>query len=342
MNAVFFYRLLFTFFWWNICSFNGPVVAHTDHYMNSHSVWVVFSFLSCYQDGLYHLEQAKDCVGMSCNDCCMVVIEEGGSIWLLWPHVCISIHLHLTFSPGKCMPRDWAFCLSRFRRSHLRSCWHQAMSKINTEPLVFSILSTHPFSQVLRHRNGPWKWLDAVDVHQISCLSYCPWWIFSVPRKTFNFEKVPMVMRVWPPPGTHHSTPLKAAFPSDSPSLRTCPLTRSLTSFGSAAATVVQKNTFHVILPFRPEREGYIMPCFGSFQRKCLPSFSVSSFILSSTCLIVRTKRIVELMNVLCCYYLLACACMDLLFLCLGGKKGRGDRNPGLKKKKTRSILYTM
>lgn len=75
------------------------------------------------------------------------------------------------------------------------------------------------------------------------------------------------------------------------------------------------------------------MPCSGSFQRKCLPSFP---FVLSSTCLIVRTKRIVELMNVLCCYYLLACACMDLLFLCLGGGGGEGqwDRNPGLKKEK--------
>lgn len=72
------------------------------------------------------------------------------------------------------------------------------------------------------------------------------------------------------------------------------------------------------------------MPCFGSFQRKCLPSFP---FVLSSTCLIVRTKRIVELMNVLCCYYLLACACMDLLFLCLGGK-GTGGQKPWFKKKK--------
>lgn len=41
-------------------------------------------------------------------------------------------------------------------------------------------------------------------------------------------------------------------------------------------------------------------------------------FVLSSTCL---TVCIVELMNVLCCYYLLACACMDLLFLCFGGEK---------------------
>lgn len=48
------------------------------------------------------------------------------------------------------------------------------------------------------------------------------------------------------------------------------------------------------------------------------------SFVLffSSTCLIVCTKRIVELMNVLCCYYLLACACMNSLFLCLAGGEG--------------------
>lgn len=52
-------------------------------------------------------------------------------------------------------------------------------------------------------------------------------------------------------------------------------------------------------------------------------------FVLSSTCLIVRTKRIVEFMNVLCCYYLLACACMDLLFLCLGGgRRGEGGQKP--------------
>lgn len=52
-----------------------------------------------------------------------------------------------------------------------------------------------------------------------------------------------------------------------------------------------------------------------------------SLFGLYSTCLTVRIKRIVELMNVLCCYYLLACACMDLLFLCLGeGGDGVGQR----------------
>lgn len=43
-------------------------------------------------------------------------------------------------------------------------------------------------------------------------------------------------------------------------------------------------------------------------------------------------KRIVEFMNVLCCYYLFACACMDLLFLCRGG--GTGDKTLDLRKKK--------
>lgn len=79
------------------------------------------------------------------------------------------------------------------------------------------------------------------------------------------------------------------------------------------------------------------MPCFGSFQRHMsavLLHLFVRLFVLSSTCLTVRTKRIVELMNVLCCYYLLACACMNLLFLCLGwGWGGAEGQKPWFKKK---------
>lgn len=146
-----FYFIVFylPFFWWNICGFNRPVVADTDHYMNSHSVWtpagLSFVFLSCYQDWLLPLRTSKRL--------CWYVMWwllygwkwRRGSICLLWPRVCISIHLHLTFTPGKCMPRDWAFLSVQVLRSHVCSCWHQAMSKINTEPLVFSILSSHPF-----------------------------------------------------------------------------------------------------------------------------------------------------------------------------------------------------
>lgn len=58
----------------------------------------------------------------------------------------------------------------------------------------FGCIKLPSVSQVLCRRNGPWEWLDAVDVRQISCISYCPWWIISVPRKTLNFKKVPTIM----------------------------------------------------------------------------------------------------------------------------------------------------
>lgn len=154
-----------------------------------------------------------------------------------------------------------------------------------------------------------------------------------------KFKKLPAIVRVRPLPGTNHWTPLKAAFPSDPPLPRARPLTRSLTSFGSTAATVVQKNTLGVISPLRPEREGYIMPCFGSFQRKCLPSFSVRSFFYLPYCS-YKTYRWVDE-----CIVLLLLTCLRLYGFAVsmfGGKKGRRDRNPGSKKTKVRSILYTM
>lgn len=49
--------------------------------------WVVFYFLSRYQDWLYHLEQAKDCVDMSFDDWFMVESEEGET-YGCFGHVC--------------------------------------------------------------------------------------------------------------------------------------------------------------------------------------------------------------------------------------------------------------
>lgn len=149
-------------------------------------------------------------------------------------------------------------------------------------------------------------------------------------EQNFEFwEGTHQIKRVWPPPGTNHSTRLKAALPSDPPFTVYLPTNEKLYLVWVYSSNCCSEEyTLCENCLFRPKREEYIMPCFfvfffGSFQRKCLPSFSVL-FVLSSTCLIVRTKRIVELMNVLCCYYLLACACMDLLFLCLGGKRDGG------------------
>lgn len=210
--------------------------------------------------------------------------------------------------------------------------------KDNTEPLVFSILSLHPFLKFFGH----WKRLDAVDVHQISCLSNCPWWIFSVLRKTLNFEKVPMIMRVWPTPGTNHSTPLKAALPSDPPLPCTCPLTRSLTSLGSTAANVVQKNTFYVTLPFQAWKRRIHYALFWLISKKMsaiLFRLFVRSFFYLPYCSYETYRWVDE------CIVLLLLTCLRLYGFAVsmfGGGRDGVDRIPGLKKKKIRSILYTM
>lgn len=185
------------------------------------------------------------------------MVENKGEVY----GACISIHSHLTLTPGKWMPRDWAFCLSRFKDKTLSHRF---------------ILNSHPFSQVLRHRNGHWKWLDAV--HQISCLSYC--WIFSVPRKTLNPKKCTSDNES--PTNTRYK-PLNTTEGSSSPQIPlycVCVYLPTNEKPYLVAASVVSEE--YVITAFsRPEREGYIMPCFGSFQRKCLPSFSVCSFVCS-------------------------------------------------------------
>lgn len=152
-------------------------------------------------------------------------------------------------------------------------------------------------------------------------------------------------MRIRSPPERNQSTPLKAACPSDHPSLCSRPLKRSLTSFGSTAATSVQKKGNATPCGFFSGLEHPFCLVVAHFKENVRRPFCVCLFVRSSTCLTVRTKRIVELMNVSCCYYLLACACMDLLFLCFFFfRGGRTGRIPGLKKekKKIRSILYTM
>ena len=131
--------------------------------------------------------------------------------------------------------------------------------------------------------------------------------------------------------GTHQTTRYhqRQLFPQIPPLLWTRPLSRSLTSFSPTAATVVQKKKKklgHDRAPFRPNRRRTRHALLWLISKQ-MSAISFRSFVLSSTCLIVRTKRIVELMNVLCCYYLLACACMDLLFLCLG--VGRVDGGGG-------------
>lgn len=89
--------------------------------------------------------------------------------------------------------------------------------------------------------------------------------------------------------------------------------------------------------------------CSADFTENICHPFA---FVCSSTCLTVRTKRIVELMNVLCCYYLPAlvwiCCCYvfcSVFFFFLGGGEGwnaTGGQKPWSQKKKIRRILYTV
>lgn len=200
----------------------------------------------------------------------------------------------------------------------------------------FGCIKLPSVSQVLCCRNGPWKWLDAVDVHQISCVSYCPWWIISVPRKTLDFKKVPTIMRVWPPPGTNHSTPLKAACPSYPPLLCTCQLMRSLTSFGFYSSNFCSKEYTLSDVGFSGLKEkDPLCLVFGSFQRKCLPSFCICLFVRSFFYLpycSYKTYRWVDE-----CIVLLLLTCLRLYGFAVsmfGGGKGTEGQKPWFKKEK--------
>lgn len=60
-NAVFYFTVfLFYFYLLSISSFNGPVAAFTDHFMSG---------VSFPRTDFTTKNKAKDCVGMSCDDC---------------------------------------------------------------------------------------------------------------------------------------------------------------------------------------------------------------------------------------------------------------------------------
>lgn len=162
-----------------------------------------------------------------------------------------------------------------------------------------------------------------------------------------NFKKAPTRIRVWPPPGTDHSTPLKAACPSHPPFPVYLPNNEKPYLVCFYSSNRLKEYTLCDVDFSGLKEKDPLCLVLARFKDICLPSFYICLFVLSSTCLTVRTKRIVELMNVLCCYYLLACACMNLLFLCLGRGWGGGaeGQKPWFKKKrkkKIRSKLYTM
>lgn len=146
---------------------------------------------------------------------------------------CVHIHPHVTCSLGKRFKRDWV-CLSfvcpRFSWAvlGLMSTSGNVREKHWAIGPGFCSAAVHFFS--LCSRNGRRQWLDVADLlffFLSDFLHFC----------VLNFKE-----GAWEePPERNHSTPLKAACPSDHPSLCSRPLKRSLTSFGSTAVTSVIK-----------------------------------------------------------------------------------------------------
>lgn len=179
------------------------------------------------------------------------------------------------------------------------------------------------------HRNGHWKWFDAVDVLP----EFLP--------RLLSLINIQCAEEFWPCAHDNENLtnnryePLNITEGSFSPSdpllLCTCLPARSLTSFGSTTARV--NSAWYCLL--RPNREVYIMPCFGSFQRKCLPSFSVPLFVffLLLALLFVQNVSLSWWMYCAVTTYLPALVWICCFYVWVG-KKGQGDRNPGLKKTK--------
>lgn len=135
------------------------LLADTDHYMNSRSVWTPagLSFVfSRFLDWLYHNKQKI--VSVARDDWCISWKRRRGGIWLRWPHVCISIHLHLNFYLREIADKRFSLFVSvQVLRSHVCSCWHQVIWKRNTEPVLWGIISCHLFLKYLAIEMDPWS-----------------------------------------------------------------------------------------------------------------------------------------------------------------------------------------
>lgn len=157
-------------------------------------------------------------------------------------------------------------------------------------------------------------------------------------EQNFEFwEGTHQIKRVWPPPGTNHSTPLKAALPSDPPFTVYLPTNEKLYLVWVYSSNCCSEEyTLCENCLFRPKREEYIMPCFFVFF--WLISKKMSAILFRFVCSFFylpycsyKTYRWVDE-----CIVLLLLTCLRLYGFAVsmfGGKKGRRDRNPGLKKK---------
>lgn len=152
------------------------------------------------------------------------------------------------------------------------------------------------------------KWIHG---HQISCPSHSPWWLYSLLRMTARaVHSDQQQVQVT----EHHWRQL---------SLRS-PFTLYLSTNEKPRLVIPKRDTIKLVQNclLRPKTDSYILPCFGSFHCKCLPSFPFLRFFLLLALLFVQTYRWVDE-----CIVLLLLTCLRLYGLAVsmfGGIKDGG------------------
>lgn len=145
-------------------------------------------------------------------------------------------------------------------------------------------------------------------------LFLCSGFVLLTPEFQAAIFSLPRSPRLFPPPSLRAQT----TDTTEGSSSLYCPRTRSLTSFWFYGSNRCSEKLNRATLPFqawnRRTRSAFVW-LISQKMSAILLRLLVRPFVLLLALLFVQ-RRIVELMNVPCCYYLLACACMDLLFLC--------------------------
>lgn len=151
---------------------------------------------------------------MCCSLCGSV---EVGEAYGCFDHMCAYPSTYLYPRESYAKRVHFSFCLSRFRgatsaHNDIRKCQR------NRKPLIFRYNQLQSSSHVFCYRNWLWKWFEAVDAHQNSCL-------FLSLIKSQCTQKNLTNTRYKP-----FTTTEGSFFLSDPPLLCTCPQTRSFSS----------------------------------------------------------------------------------------------------------------
>lgn len=158
-------------------------------------------------------------------------------------------------------------------------------------------------------------------------------------EQNFEFwEGTHQIKRVWPPPGTNHSTRLKAALPSDPPFTVYLPTNEKLYLVWVYSSNCCSEEyTLCENCLFRPKREEYIMPCFfvvfflAHFKENVCHPFPFCLFFLLLALLFVQNVSLSWWMYCAVTTYLPA-----LVWICcfyVWGEKGTEGQKPWFKKK---------